>query len=97
MVCLFQRGALLMKVSLFLPDEMYNRVRVECEKQDLKTSQFIQLALEHEFNAIDGEKAIADLYKTKPEDLYKLLADLSTFNDNFKILSELRQNGDDVK
>lgn len=83
-----------MKVSLFLPDEMYNRVRLECEKQNLKTSQFIQVALEHEFNAIDGEKAIEDLYKTKPEDLYKLLADLSTFNDNFKILSELRQNGD---
>lgn len=80
-----------MKVSLFLPDDMYNRVRVECEKRNLKTSQFIQLALEHEFNTLDAELAIKDMLGgIDVDDVYTALNALPLLNENLKILREIQ-------
>lgn len=82
-----------MKVSLFLPDDMYNRVRVECEKRNLKTSQFIQQALEHEFNTLDAESAIKELLGgIDPEDVYAALNALPLLNENLKVLREIQNN-----
>lgn len=80
-----------MKVSLFLPDDMYNRVRVECEKRNLKTSQFIQHALEHEFNTLDAESAIKEMLGgIDVDDVYTALNALPLLNENLKVLREIQ-------
>ncbi|WP_308567857.1 hypothetical protein [uncultured Eubacterium sp.] len=81
-----------MKVSLFLPDEMYNRVRLECEKQNLKTSQFIQIALEHEFNTIDAESSIKEMMGVEPDELYNALNGLSILNEKLKLLTDIQKD-----
>lgn len=81
-----------MKVSLFLPDEMYNRVRLECDKQNLKTSQFIQIALEHEFNTIDAESAIKEMMGVEPDELYTALNGLSILNEKLKFLTDIQKD-----
>ncbi len=86
-----------MKVSLFLPDEMYNRVRIECEKQNLKTSQFIQIALEHEFNTIDAEDAIKEMMGVEPEEIYAALNGLSVLNEKLKYLKDVQQEDENNK
>lgn len=86
-----------MKVSLFLPDEMYNRVRIECEKQNLKTSQFIQIALEHEFNTIDAEDAIKEMMGVEPEEIYTALNGLSVLNEKLKYLKDVQQEDENNK
>ncbi len=86
-----------MKVSLFLPDEMYNRVRIECEKQNLKTSQFIQIALEHEFNTIDAEDAIKEMMGVEPDEIYAALNGLSVLNEKLKYLKDVQQEDENNK
>lgn len=85
------------KISVSFPDEMIKRIQVEAEKNNQKISQFIQMCVEHEFIAIDGEKAISELCGVNPDDIYKGLTELSKLNDNLNTFTEFyrKQKGID--
>lgn len=88
------------KISVSFPEEMIKRIQVEAGKNNQKISQFIQMCVEHEFNVIDAENAVADLCGADPEAIYKGLSELAKLNDNLKAFSFIHNgndNGDDEK
>lgn len=84
------------KISVSFPEEMIKRIQLEAEKNNQKISQFIQMSVEHEFNVIDAENAVADLCGADPEAIYKGFSELAKLNDNLKSFAEIyKQKGTD--
>lgn len=83
-----------MKASVFLPDEMYERVREECTKRNMKVSQFIQMCIEHEFNVINAESAITDMTGVGTEEIYTALQALPALNENLKALTNIQRKAE---
>lgn len=83
------------KISVSFPEEMIKRIQVEAGKNNLKISQFIQMCVEHEFNSIDAEKAVADLCGVDPELIYKGFAELGNLNERLKAFKSIRDNDSD--
>ena len=88
------------KISVSFPEEMIKRIQVEAGKNNQKISQFIQMCVEHEFNVIDAENAVADLCGADPEAIYNGLSELAKLNDNLKafiFIHNGNDNGDNEK
>lgn len=85
------------KISVSFPEEMIKRIQVEAGKNNQKISQFVQMCVEHEFNSIDAEKAVADLCGVDPEAIYKGFAELSNLNERLKAFKLIRDDSDDEK
>lgn len=80
------RGVHTMKVSIYFHDDMYNRICDEASKQNMNVSKFVQLAVEHEFNTIDGEKAIDELFSVNSEEILAAFKTLGELNNKIKIV-----------
>lgn len=83
------------KISVSFPEEMIKRIQVEAGKNNQKISQFIQMCVEHEFNAIDAENAVADLCGADPETIYKGFAELAKLNEQLKVFNLIRDDDSD--
>lgn len=86
---------MVVKTSVSIEENLLKRIDEHCEKLGVKRSTFIQQAVEHEFNMLDAEKAVAFFNNKNADDIYTSLTTLKNVMEDMTQQAQNARNNDE--